>query len=93
MVAFPSATASTRPLELTVATLVLLLDQVTFRLVAFHGEMVAVKTSESPTSIVPVFLFKETPVTATGSDDPPLNAWKVSVDGLAEPVGVVSFEI
>jgi hypothetical protein len=49
MVAEPAATAVTTPVELTVATLVLLLLQVTFLLVALAGDTVAVRVAVCPT--------------------------------------------
>ena len=48
MVAIPGATAVTRPLLLTVATLLLLVAQVTDLLVVFSGKTVAVSCSVSP---------------------------------------------
>ena len=65
IVAFPVATAVTTPEEFTVATLVLLLDQVTDLSVALFGATVAVNVSVEPTEIVVEFLFKDTPVTCT----------------------------
>ena len=65
MIAVPAETAVTTPLLFTVATDVLLLDQVTFWLVAFSGEIVAVSTSVSPMSNDAVVGLRETPVTET----------------------------
>ena len=62
MVADPAATPVTIPL-LTVATFVLLLDQEMFLLLAFVGEMAAVKVFASPTAMVALELEREIPVT------------------------------
>jgi hypothetical protein len=65
MVAVPAATGVTTPL-LTVATLVLVLDQVTFVLVAFEGVIVATRVpADPPAAKVMLFWFRLTPVTAT----------------------------
>ena len=64
MVAFPAATALTTPLE-TVATLLLLVDQVMFLLVASLGRTVAVRVTVSPTLMLAVVLSSLTPVTGT----------------------------
>jgi len=67
MAVLPAATPVTVPL-LTVAMAVLLLNQVTFLLVALAGAIVAVKVSGVPKLIVVEFLFNETPVTGIASD-------------------------
>ena len=64
MVAVPAAFPVTVP-PLTVATLVLLLLQVTVLSVALLGEMVAVSLYVFPTSIVVLVVFRLIPVTAT----------------------------
>ena len=51
MVAVPLATAVTRPVALTVATLSLLLLQVTFLLLAFSGRTVAVSWTVAPAAV------------------------------------------
>jgi hypothetical protein len=63
IVAVPELTAVTLPEPLTVATLVLLDDQVTFLFVAFDGLIVTVNVSEPPAFIVVADLFSDTPVT------------------------------
>jgi len=71
MVAVPSATAVTvadRPLPDTDATELLLLDHVTFLLVALLGATVAVRLSVAPTVRLEEFLLRVTPVTDTGID-------------------------
>ena len=65
IVAVPDATAVTFPEELTVATLVLLLLQLTFLFVAFDGVTVAVSVSVAFGANVSVVLFRLTPVTGT----------------------------
>jgi hypothetical protein len=62
MVAEPALTAVTTPL-LTVATAVLLLLQVTFLLVAFSGNTVALRVKVSPAVSSNEVLFKDTLVT------------------------------
>ena len=62
MIAVPAPFAVTTPLELTVATDVLLEDQVTFLFVAFEGETEAVKVWVSPSVIDSDVLFRLTPV-------------------------------
>ena len=61
----PTALAVTTPEDETVATDVLLEDQVTDLSVAFDGNTVAVKDSVSPTVRESDVLFKLTPVTGT----------------------------
>jgi hypothetical protein len=81
MVAAPLETALTvavRPLALTVATDVLLLDHVIFLFVAFDGWIVAVSVSLPPTGMSADVLLSATPVTAiveggAGSLPPPLH--------------------
>lgn len=68
MVALPPPTAVTRPLLLTVATDVLLLDQVTLLLLALPGDTVAVSCSVFPFAMVVEDLFRLTPVTETVTD-------------------------
>ena len=63
MVAVPAATAVTTPEELTVATLVLLLDQLIFLLVALDGLTVALIVFVPPTVIVADVLSREILVT------------------------------
>lgn len=63
IVAVPAATAVTFPAVETVATLVLLLLQVTFLFVAFDGVTVAVSVSVAFGANVSVVLFRLTPVT------------------------------
>ena len=65
IVADPAAFAVTTPEEETVATDVLLEDQVTDLSVAFDGDTVAVNAWVSPTVIVSDVLFKLIPVTGT----------------------------
>ena len=65
IVAVPDATAVTFPAVETVATLVLLLLQVTFLFVALLGETVAVSVSVAFGANVSVVLFRLTPVTGT----------------------------
>ena len=65
MVAVPAAFAVIKPLDDTVATLVLFEDQVTALFVALEGETVAVSVSDAPTFRVNDDLFKETLVTGT----------------------------
>jgi hypothetical protein len=72
MVAVPAATAVTTPLELTVATEVLLLLHVTLLLVAFAGDTVAVKVAVWPTVKLNVVGDTVTPVTGTVVLPPPL---------------------
>ena len=62
MVAVPRLLAVTRPLLLTVATLVLLELQVTVELLALYGDTVAVNCSVSPLLMVAVVLFNVMPV-------------------------------
>ena len=62
IVASPTDTAVTFPLE-TVATEALLVDQVTFLLVASEGETVATRVLVPPTSRFRLVLSKDTPVT------------------------------
>jgi len=66
IVALPAATAVTRPVELTVATEVLLDDQVTAVLVALLGAMVAVSCCVAPVANVADVGLTVTPVTETG---------------------------
>ena len=68
--AVPAATAVTVPVESTVATLVLLEDQVTFLFVASAGSTVAVSFSVFPFARERVVLFNETPVTETALAEP-----------------------
>ena len=63
MVAVPAAMPVTVPPEVTVATEVLLLDQVTVLFSAFEGLTVAERVSEAPTSMVVEALFREMEVT------------------------------
>ena len=65
MVAEPAALAVTTPEVETVATEVLLEDQVTALLVALEGETVAVRVAVLPSSRLNEVLSKETPVTET----------------------------
>jgi hypothetical protein len=66
IVAVPEPAAATAPVWLTVATLVLLDDQVTFLLVAFDGVTVATSFAlDEPIAKLSVFRSSETPVTAT----------------------------
>ena len=65
IVAVPAAFAVTTPEEETVATDVLLEDQVTDLSVAFEGVTVAVRVCVSPTVIESDVLLRLTPVTAT----------------------------
>ena len=65
MVAVPAETAVTIPLLVTVATVLLLLDHVTFLLVAFSGNTVAVNVSVVPIVISAVGRFSVTFVTGT----------------------------
>ena len=62
MVAVPRLLAVTRPLLLTVATLVLLELQVTVELLALLGDTVAVNRSVSPLLIVADVLLRLIPV-------------------------------
>ena len=55
IVVVPGLTAVTRPLDDTVATEVLLLDQVTLLLVALAGDTVAIRVSVAPSA--PIFSF------------------------------------
>ena len=66
MVASPAFTAVTVPSS-TVATLALLLCQVTFLLVASSGCTVAVRVALPPVNSSRVALSSETPVTGTGA--------------------------
>jgi len=66
MVAVPTLTAVTVPVEDTLATEVLLEDQVTVLSEAFSGVTVGVKVSDSPILSDREVLFKLTPVTETG---------------------------
>lgn len=66
IVAVPAAFAVTTPEEDTVATEVLLEDQVTDLSVAFDGVTVAVKLCVSPTVMVRLVWFRLTPVTVIG---------------------------
>jgi hypothetical protein len=69
IIACPAATGVTTPL-LTVATLVLVLDQVTFVLVAFEGVIVATRVPVAPPAAKDMlFLFRLTPVTATEEEE------------------------
>ena len=63
IVAEPAAFAVTTPVDNTVATEVLLDDQVTVLSVALDGDTVAIRVWVSPTSIVNDVLFRLTPVT------------------------------
>jgi hypothetical protein len=66
MVALPTATAVTTPAELTVTTAVLLLDQVTFLLVAVLGATVATKVVVLPRPLIVTGVgLTVTPVTGT----------------------------
>ena len=65
MVASPAATAATLPLVSTVATVVLLLSQVTFLFVALSGFTVAVKVTLSPVNRDSSALSRVTSVTET----------------------------
>lgn len=65
MVAVPTVFAVMTPVEETVATAVLLEDQVTDLFVALVGVTTAVSVSVSPTVMVRVVWFRLTPVTAT----------------------------
>ena len=65
IVAVPAATPVTVP-ALTVAILVLLLDQLTFLFVALDGEIVGISVTVLPTLIVSEFELNETLVTAIG---------------------------
>ncbi len=66
MVALPSATAVTTPLELTVATDALLVLQLTDLSVALEGETVSVKSLVPPPSGMDTVVGETvTPVTAT----------------------------
>ena len=65
MAALPAATAVTTPVELTVATAVLLLDQVTFLFVALLGATVAVNVVVEPTFTLALVGDTVTPVTGT----------------------------
>ena len=65
IVALPAAFAETTPEDETVATDVLLEDQVTVLFVAFEGDTVAVRVCVSPTLIDSDVLFKLTLVTET----------------------------
>ena len=62
MVADPGALAVTKPLLLTVATVVLLDFQVTFLLLVLLGVTVAVSCSVCPVFSVAEVLLSETPV-------------------------------
>ena len=66
IVAVPAETAVTTP-SVTVATLELDEDHVTFWLSALDGEIVAVNVSELPISIVVDCLLRDTLSTATGA--------------------------
>ena len=70
IVAVPAAFAVMTPEEDTVATDVLLEDQVTDLFVAFEGVIVAVKVWVSPIVIDKLVLFKLTPVTEITEDSP-----------------------
>ena len=70
MVAEPAALAVTTP-PLTEATLELVLDQVTFLLVALVGATVAVNVELFPTTKFKELVLRETPVTATEDWPPP----------------------
>jgi len=65
MAAFPAATAVTRPVELTVATDVLLLLQETTLLVALTGNTAAISVVVSPISSVALDGLTVIPVTET----------------------------
>jgi hypothetical protein len=67
MVAAPAPTAVTKPLLLTVVTLVLFDAQLTFGFVAFDGDMVAVSGDLSPIVRFNPAELKVTPATGTGS--------------------------
>ena len=77
MVAVPALLAVTVPSVSTVATLVSLLAQVTFLLVALSGVMVAVRASVSPSVRLKVVLSSVTPVTGTTA---------VNVSSLVSPI-------
>ena len=66
MVAVPTLTAVTKPVELTVATAALEVDQLTVLLVAFVGATVAVSCCVPPTNIEAVEGVTVTPVTKIG---------------------------
>jgi hypothetical protein len=66
IVAFPAATAVTKPLDETLATESALLLHVTVLFVALEGATVAVNVSVLPTARLVDVLFNVTPVTATG---------------------------
>jgi hypothetical protein len=70
IVALPTAFPVTTPLELTVATAVLLLVHVTVLFVAFVGITVAVSVSVAPTLSDKPVLFRFTPVTGTDIEAP-----------------------
>ena len=65
IVAEPAFFAVTTPELETVATVVLLEDQVTFLFVAFVGVTVATRLWVSPSVMTRVFIFSVTPVTGT----------------------------
>ena len=67
IVAVPIAFAVTTPLDETVATEVLLDDQVIPWLVAFDGWIVALRVTIFPTSKFIVLLSRDIPVTVTGA--------------------------
>ena len=66
MIAVPTLTAVTKPVELIVATAALDVDQVTVLLVAFAGATVAVNCCVPPTNIEAVDGVTVTPVTNIG---------------------------
>lgn len=65
IVTCPTSMAVTSPVELTEIMVGLLLDHMTFLLVALLGVMVATKVSEVSTAKDKVFLLSDTPVTGT----------------------------
>ena len=103
MVEDPSFTAVTLPFTSTVATVVLLEDQVTVLSVAFEGDTVAVKVSVPPMTSVIDVLFKLTLVTVTGftvtthcADIPPAVAAIVAVPtpfAVTVPLDTVATEV
>ena len=103
MVEDPSFTAVTLPFTSTVATVVLLEDQVTVLSVAFEGDTVAVKVSVPPMTSVIDVLFKLTLVTVTGftvtthcTDIPPAVAVIVAVPtpfAVTVPLDTVATEV
>ena len=65
ILAVPAAIADTRPLELTEAAFLLLVDHLTPGLVASGGATVAVSCKVDPAVMVAVVWFRVTPVTGT----------------------------